>query len=199
MVIAAPEFDTLAHARRLKDAGFDERQAEAAVAMVRHAVTEGVAHQGGYQSRSRRTQNRYRRQQGRYLRCEMGSRLSGRRSTSLLSRACSAHSEPRTPSAGSRRDANRAEPAARDRFTRRVSRRALSERVARLWRRIVSPPTACRRCSNQRRCRVIAFNGCFWRFIMLPSGSSRTRTNSGARRGTRTSCSIRTCPALRTA
>ena len=43
MVIAAPEFDTLAHARRLKDAGFDERQAEAAVAMVRHAVTEGVA------------------------------------------------------------------------------------------------------------------------------------------------------------
>ena len=43
MAITVTDFDTLAHARRLKDAGFDERQAEAAVAMVRFAVTEGVA------------------------------------------------------------------------------------------------------------------------------------------------------------
>ena len=43
MAITVTDFDTLAHARRLKDAGFNERQAEAAVAMVRFAVTEGVA------------------------------------------------------------------------------------------------------------------------------------------------------------
>ena len=36
-------FDTYAAAKALRDAGFDERQAEAAVAMVRDAVTEGVA------------------------------------------------------------------------------------------------------------------------------------------------------------
>ena len=36
-------FDTCAAAKTLRDAGFDERQAEAAVAMVRDAVTEGVA------------------------------------------------------------------------------------------------------------------------------------------------------------
>ena len=36
-------FDTYAAAKTLRDAGFDERQAEAAVAMVRDAVTEGVA------------------------------------------------------------------------------------------------------------------------------------------------------------
>ena len=43
LVLRMADFDTLAHARRVKDAGFDERQAEAAVAMVRFAVTEGVA------------------------------------------------------------------------------------------------------------------------------------------------------------
>ena len=36
-------FDTYAAAKRLRDAGFDEGQAEAAVAMVRDAFTEGVA------------------------------------------------------------------------------------------------------------------------------------------------------------
>ena len=36
-------FDTCAAAKRLRDAGFDESQAEAAVAMVRDAFTEGVA------------------------------------------------------------------------------------------------------------------------------------------------------------
>ena len=36
-------FDTYAAAKALRDAGFDEAQAEAAVAMVRDAVTEGVA------------------------------------------------------------------------------------------------------------------------------------------------------------
>ena len=41
MSVAA--FDTYAAAKALRDAGFDERQAEAAVAMVRDAVTEGVA------------------------------------------------------------------------------------------------------------------------------------------------------------
>ena len=36
-------FDTYAAAKALREAGFDEAQAEAAVAMVRDAVTEGVA------------------------------------------------------------------------------------------------------------------------------------------------------------
>ncbi len=36
-------FDTYAAAKLLRDAGFDEKQAEAAVIMVRDAVTEGVA------------------------------------------------------------------------------------------------------------------------------------------------------------
>ena len=36
-------FDTYAAAKALRQAGFDEGQAEAAVAMVRDAVTEGVA------------------------------------------------------------------------------------------------------------------------------------------------------------
>ena len=36
-------FDTYAAAKSLRQAGFDEDQAEAAVAMVRDAVTEGVA------------------------------------------------------------------------------------------------------------------------------------------------------------
>ena len=41
MSIAA--FDTYAAAKKLRDAGFDERQAEAAISMVREAFTEGVA------------------------------------------------------------------------------------------------------------------------------------------------------------
>ena len=41
MAVAA--FDTYAAAKTLREAGFDERQAEAAVAMVHSAVTEGVA------------------------------------------------------------------------------------------------------------------------------------------------------------
>ena len=36
-------FDTYAAAKLLREAGFDERQAEAAVAVVRDAVTEGAA------------------------------------------------------------------------------------------------------------------------------------------------------------
>ena len=36
-------FDTYTAAKRLRDAGFDEAQAEAAVVMVREAVTEGFA------------------------------------------------------------------------------------------------------------------------------------------------------------
>ena len=36
-------FDTYAAAKTLREAGFDERQAEAAVTMVRDAMTEGVA------------------------------------------------------------------------------------------------------------------------------------------------------------
>lgn len=36
-------FDTYAAAKTLREAGFNEGQAEAAVAMVRDAVTEGVA------------------------------------------------------------------------------------------------------------------------------------------------------------
>ena len=41
MAVAA--FDTYAAAKTLREAGFDERQAEAAVAMVHGAVTGGVA------------------------------------------------------------------------------------------------------------------------------------------------------------
>ena len=41
MSIAA--FDTYAAAKKLREAGFDERQAEAAISMVRDAFTEGVA------------------------------------------------------------------------------------------------------------------------------------------------------------
>ena len=41
MAVAA--FDTYAAAKTLREAGFDERQAEAAVAMVHGAVIEGVA------------------------------------------------------------------------------------------------------------------------------------------------------------
>ena len=36
-------FDAYAAAKLLREAGFDERQAEAAVAVVRDAVTEGAA------------------------------------------------------------------------------------------------------------------------------------------------------------
>ena len=39
MIVDAPGFDTLSYARRLKDAGVDEKQAEA----VRDAITQGVA------------------------------------------------------------------------------------------------------------------------------------------------------------
>ena len=39
----AVAFDTYTAAKRLRDAGFDEAQAEAAVVMVREAVTEGFA------------------------------------------------------------------------------------------------------------------------------------------------------------
>lgn len=35
-------FDSYAAAKRLREAGFDEGQAEAAVAVIRDAVTEGV-------------------------------------------------------------------------------------------------------------------------------------------------------------
>ena len=41
MAVAA--FDTYAAAKTLREAGFDERQAEAAVTMVRDAMTESVA------------------------------------------------------------------------------------------------------------------------------------------------------------
>ena len=41
--MGATAFDTYAAAKTLREAGFDERQAEAAVTMVRDAVTEGVA------------------------------------------------------------------------------------------------------------------------------------------------------------
>ena len=39
----APGFDTLSYARRLKDAGVDEKQAEAHAEAVRDAITQGVA------------------------------------------------------------------------------------------------------------------------------------------------------------
>ena len=41
--MTATAFDTYAAAKALREAGFDEAQAEAAVTMVRDAVTEGVA------------------------------------------------------------------------------------------------------------------------------------------------------------
>lgn len=41
--MAFAAFDTYAAAKALREAGFDERQAEAAVVMVRDAMTEGVA------------------------------------------------------------------------------------------------------------------------------------------------------------
>ena len=41
MAVAA--FDTYAAAKTLREAGFDERQAEAAVAVVHDAITGGVA------------------------------------------------------------------------------------------------------------------------------------------------------------
>ena len=43
MTASAPGFDTLAYARRLKEAGVDEAQAEAHAEAVRDAITEGVA------------------------------------------------------------------------------------------------------------------------------------------------------------
>ena len=39
----APGFDTLSYARRLKDAGVGEKQAEAHAEAVRDAITQGVA------------------------------------------------------------------------------------------------------------------------------------------------------------
>ena len=47
MAMTAPAFDTLATARDLEAAGFERRQAEAAVIMVRDAVTEGGATKAG--------------------------------------------------------------------------------------------------------------------------------------------------------
>ena len=44
--MTAVAFDTHAAVTALRKAGFDEPQAEAAVAMVRDAVTEGVATKG---------------------------------------------------------------------------------------------------------------------------------------------------------
>ena len=43
MIADAPGFDTLSYARRLKDAGVDESQAEAHAEAVRDAITQGVA------------------------------------------------------------------------------------------------------------------------------------------------------------
>ena len=43
MTASVPGFDTLAYARRLKEAGVDEAQAEAHAEAVRDAITEGVA------------------------------------------------------------------------------------------------------------------------------------------------------------
>ena len=43
MTASVPGFDTLAYARRLKEAGVDEAQAEAHAETVRDAITEGVA------------------------------------------------------------------------------------------------------------------------------------------------------------
>ena len=43
MTASVPGFDTLAYARRLKEAGVDEAQAEAHAEAVRDAITEDVA------------------------------------------------------------------------------------------------------------------------------------------------------------
>ena len=43
MIADAPGFDTLSYARRLKEAGVDERQAEAHAEAVRDAITQGAA------------------------------------------------------------------------------------------------------------------------------------------------------------
>lgn len=43
MATTVPAFDTLSYARRFKEAGVDEAQAEAHAEAVRDAVTEGVA------------------------------------------------------------------------------------------------------------------------------------------------------------
>ena len=43
MIADAPGFDTLSYARRLKEAGVDERQAEAHAEAVRDAMTQGAA------------------------------------------------------------------------------------------------------------------------------------------------------------
>ena len=43
MTADAPGFDTLSYARRLKEAGVDEKQAEAHAEAVRDAITQGVA------------------------------------------------------------------------------------------------------------------------------------------------------------
>ena len=45
--MTAAIFDTYAAAKRLREAGFDEGQAEAAVVVIRDAVTEGVATKTG--------------------------------------------------------------------------------------------------------------------------------------------------------
>ena len=43
MMVDTPGFDTLSYARRLKDAGVDDVQAEAHAEAVRDAITQGVA------------------------------------------------------------------------------------------------------------------------------------------------------------
>ena len=43
MMVDTPGFDTLSYARRLKDAGVGETQAEAHAEAVRDAITQGVA------------------------------------------------------------------------------------------------------------------------------------------------------------
>ena len=43
MTVSAPGFDTLAHVRRLKEAGVDEARDEARAEAVRDAIGEGVA------------------------------------------------------------------------------------------------------------------------------------------------------------
>ena len=47
MIAPVPGFDTLTHARRLKEAGVDEDQAEAHAEAVRDAITEGAATKAG--------------------------------------------------------------------------------------------------------------------------------------------------------
>lgn len=47
--MSAVAFDTCAAAKRLREAGFDEHQAEAAVTMVRDAIDRlGARNEGGY-------------------------------------------------------------------------------------------------------------------------------------------------------